>query len=103
MKLTYATMIVICLAILPACKRDADSTTAPEETAAAVSLEGATVAADLGRMMFHITELSSDEYGGREPMSEGEKLTLEFIESRFRNMGLEPLFGDSYRQEVEMV
>jgi Zn-dependent M28 family amino/carboxypeptidase len=103
MKLIYATLIMMCLACLPACERSVDSTAISRETATAISLEGATVAADTDRMMAHITELSSDEYGGREPMSEGEQLTLEFIESRFRNMGLEPLFGDSYRQPVELV
>ena len=30
-------------------------------------------------------------------MSEGERLTLDFIENRFRDMGLDPLFGDSYQ------
>jgi Zn-dependent M28 family amino/carboxypeptidase len=54
-------------------------------------------------MMAHIVELSSDKYGGREPMSEGERLTLEFIEGRFRDLGLEPLFGESYLQPVELV
>jgi hypothetical protein len=58
---------------------------------------------DIERMMSAIIELSSDAYGGRAPMSEGEQLTLEFIESRFREMGLAPLFGDSYRQPVDLV
>jgi Zn-dependent M28 family amino/carboxypeptidase len=54
-------------------------------------------------MLVEIAELSSDAYGGREPMSEGERLTLEFIERRFRAAGLEPLFGNSYLQAVDLV
>ncbi|MDX1557106.1 MAG: PA domain-containing protein, partial [Xanthomonadales bacterium] len=50
-----------------------------------------------------MTELSSDDYGGRAPMSEGERMTLDFLENAFREAGLEPLFGDSFRQAVELV
>lgn len=58
---------------------------------------------DIDRFLANITRLSSDAYGGRAPMSEGERLTLEFLETRFRAAGLAPLFGDSYRQAVDMV
>ena len=43
---------------------------------------------DPDALMATITELASDEFGGRGPMSEGEKLTLELIENRFRELGL---------------
>ena len=54
-------------------------------------------------LLQRISTLSSDEFGGRAPMSEGEKLTLDFLESQFREMGLDPMFGDSYRQPVPLV
>ena len=54
-------------------------------------------------LMRHISTLSSDEFGGRAPMSEGERLTLDYLETQFREMGLEPMFGDSYRQPVPLV
>jgi len=47
--------------------------------------------------------LQSDEFGGRAPMSEGERLTLSYLEQQFREMGLKPMFGDSYRQAVPLV
>ena len=50
-----------------------------------------------------IGTLSSDEFGGREPLSEGERLTLSFLEDEFRGLGLEPMFGDSYLQPVPLV
>lgn len=97
---------ILFLLILAACKPDNPAAT-PEATPAPevplASLDDAKPAFDLDRMMANITELSSNEYGGREPMSEGERLTLAFIESRFRDMGLDPLFGESYLQPVELV
>ena len=36
-------------------------------------------------------------------MSEGERLTLNYLEKQFREMGLKPMFGDSYRQAVPLV
>ncbi len=55
------------------------------------------------RFMSNVRELSSDDYGGRAPMTEGEKLTLEFLEGKFREAGLEPLFGDSFLQPVPLI
>ena len=57
----------------------------------------------VNKLLQHINVLSSDDFGGRAPMSEGEKLTLEYIETNFRQSGLKPLFGDSYRQPVSLV
>jgi Zn-dependent M28 family amino/carboxypeptidase len=58
---------------------------------------------DSKRFLANITRLASDGFGGRAPMSEGEKKTLAFIESAFRKIGLEPLFGDSFLQAVDLV
>jgi Zn-dependent M28 family amino/carboxypeptidase len=51
----------------------------------------------------NLITLSSDEFMGRMPFTEGEKLTTSFLESKFKEMGLEPGTGDSYFQEVPMV
>ena len=104
--MNYAKPLIVLLAcgLLSACAPDAPPPPpAPAGDAAAVSLEGARPVTDIERMMATITELSSDEYGGREPMSQGEKLTLAYLESRFRELGLEPLFGDSYLQPVDLL
>ena len=50
----------------------------------------------------HIAILASDEFGGRAPFSEGEKKTLDYLESEFRRMGLDPGNGDSYLQAVPL-
>ncbi len=54
-------------------------------------------------LLERISTLASDEFGGRAPMSEGERLTLNYLEKEFRDMGLKPMFGDSYRQAVPLV
>ena len=36
----------------------------------------------------HIARLASDEFGGRKPGTEGEKLTLDYLEAEFRKLGL---------------
>jgi len=51
----------------------------------------------------HIARLSSDEFGGRKPGTEGEKLTLDYLEAEFRKLGLKPGNGASFLQEVPMV
>ena len=58
---------------------------------------------DKAGLLEHISTLASDEFGGRAPMSEGERLTLNYLEKQFREMGLKPMFGDSYRQAVPLV
>ena len=58
---------------------------------------------DSVELLQRVATLSSDEFGGRAPMSEGERLTLSYLEKQFREMGLKPMFGDSYRQPVPLV
>ncbi|MFT5886791.1 MAG: Zn-dependent M28 family amino/carboxypeptidase [Arcticibacterium sp.] len=51
----------------------------------------------------HIIELSSDEYQGRMPFTEGETKTIAYLENQFKEMGVEPGNGDSYFQDVPLV
>jgi len=51
----------------------------------------------------NLITLSSDEFMGRMPFTEGEKITTAFLEKEFKNLGLEPGNGDSYFQDVPMV
>jgi Zn-dependent M28 family amino/carboxypeptidase len=51
----------------------------------------------------HIITLASDEFEGRMPFSEGETKTINYLESEFKSMGLEPGNGDSYFQDVPLV
>lgn len=58
---------------------------------------------DSAGLLERISTLASDEFGGRAPMSEGERLTLDYLEKEFKDMGLKPMFGGSYRQAVPLV
>lgn len=51
----------------------------------------------------NLIRLSSDEFLGRMPFTAGEEMTTQFLESKFKEMGLEPGNGESYFQEVPMV
>ncbi len=84
----------------PSLETASDPAAAPAQTSAAGN------PADLMEadgLLQRISTLASDEFGGRAPMSEGERLTLDYLETQFKAMGLEPMFGDSYRQAVPLV
>lgn len=51
----------------------------------------------------HIAQLSSDEFTGRKPFTEGEAKTINYLKEQFIAVGLEPGNGNSYFQEVPMV
>ncbi|MBX2965780.1 MAG: M20/M25/M40 family metallo-hydrolase [Cyclobacteriaceae bacterium] len=51
----------------------------------------------------HLITLSSDEFMGRMPFTEGERKTLAYLEDHYKNLGLEPGNAESYLQEVPMV
>jgi Zn-dependent M28 family amino/carboxypeptidase len=51
----------------------------------------------------HVKILSSDEFQGRKPFTEGEKKTLQYLQDQFKAMALQPGNGNSYLQEVPMV
>ncbi len=83
----------------------AELATTQDETAGVetTAIDTAQAAIDGDSLMAHIRTLASDEFGGRAPMSDGERLTLDYLEREFEALGLEPMFGDSYRQPVPLV
>jgi Zn-dependent M28 family amino/carboxypeptidase len=56
------------------------------------------------RLLDYIKVLSSDRYEGRAPASPGEKLTVQFLVEKFKELGLKPGNPDgTYVQKVPMV
>ncbi|MEQ6165908.1 MULTISPECIES: M28 family metallopeptidase [unclassified Ekhidna] len=51
----------------------------------------------------HIQVLSSDDFQGRKPFTEGETKTVNYLIDQFKDYGLEPGNVDSYTQEVPLV
>jgi Zn-dependent M28 family amino/carboxypeptidase len=102
-------LTLITTGFLTACGRDevatepAEAEPATAELAAQKAPPGDQTAIRSEDLLAHVSVLASDEFGGRAPMSEGETLTLDYLEKAFRAYGLEPLFGDQYRQPVPLV
>ncbi|WOT06546.1 M28 family metallopeptidase [Shewanella youngdeokensis] len=57
---------------------------------------------DIDKYRTHLKTLASDEYGGRAPLSAGEALTINYIETEFKKLGLQPGFGNQYLQPVPL-
>ncbi len=51
----------------------------------------------------HVAILSSDDFMGRKPFTEGETKTIGYLQEQFASVGLAPGNGNSYLQEVPMV
>lgn len=51
----------------------------------------------------HIQVLASDEFGGRAPATEGEKLTLDYLSTELAAAGFSPGNGDSFLQQVDLI
>jgi Zn-dependent M28 family amino/carboxypeptidase len=85
------TMILVCLALLPGCNT---ARTAREMAAAAITEEA---------YRGYVEKLASDEFEGRAPGSPGERKTVEYLEQQFLDLGLQPVQGGSFRQEVPLV
>ncbi len=78
------------LCIVSACGTHAG----PEDAAGSITAEG---------ILAHIRTLSSDEYEGRAPGTEGEKKTVQYLANQFRHLGLEPGNPDgSFFQKVPL-
>lgn len=67
------------------------------------SLKKAESVISTDRMINYIKELGSDKYQGRKPFSEGEVKTIDYIAKQYKAIGLDPINGDSYFQEVPLV
>ncbi len=91
----FFSFFLLCIS-LSACNQAPDSSTSGNSPAAepVISTE---------KILNDVTVMASDEFGGRAPMSHGETLTLDFIEQRFQELGLTPMFGDDFRQAVPLV
>ncbi len=87
--------LIFCLA---ACNQQSATQTQTEAEKTITAPDISTV-----KLLDDTSILASDEFEGRAPMSRGEVLTLDFIEQRFQELELEPMFGDSYRQAVPLV
>jgi Zn-dependent M28 family amino/carboxypeptidase len=58
---------------------------------------------EIANFQQHVKTLSSDQFLGRKPFTAGETKTINYLESEFKKLGLEPGNGNSFMQDVPMV
>ena len=51
----------------------------------------------------HVRVLASDDFEGRKPGTPGEEKTVAYLVEQFRKLGLKPVNGESFLQQVPMV
>jgi Zn-dependent M28 family amino/carboxypeptidase len=85
--------ILVVFTFLTACQ-PRESVFDPEDGLASITESG---------IEAHIKKLSSDEFMGRKPFTEGETKTIAYLQEEIKKIGLEPGNGNSYLQEVPMV
>lgn len=99
--------------MLSACGDEPQDATASQPTPPAASKEAGAeqtaldvglAALSAGSALDRIATLASDAFGGRQPGTQGEQLTLDYLVEEFRGMGLAPGNPDgSYLQKVPLV
>ncbi|WP_417445912.1 M28 family peptidase [Kangiella sp.] len=57
---------------------------------------------DLAQFKERVKTMSTDDFQGRSPATDGGRKTVEFLTSEFKKLGLEPGNGDSYLQQVPL-
>ncbi len=87
-------------AVLVGCVATSDESA---KTNSAQDLKASYDSINTAQLIEHVKVLASDEFGGRAPSSEGERLTLEYLTEQFKAIGFEPGNGDSFLQEVPLV
>jgi Zn-dependent M28 family amino/carboxypeptidase len=83
----------LCLVFFISCNQNSKSTDASDDLAAF----------NADTMKHDLAIISSDSFMGRKPFTEGERKTIDYLQKRFKEIGLEPGNGDSYFQAVPMV
>lgn len=98
-------VLLLCVAGLTACgKTETQSTEqAPAASQVENNFDEVYNAISEKELKDHTRIISSDEFEGRLPTTEGEKKTLEYLTSNFKAMGYKPGNGDSYLQPVELM
>ena len=84
--------IVACVILIAACQENGGS----KNTA---NIDGIII----DSLTVSVKELSSDSFQGRKPFTNGEKITVDYLQKKFVSLGLEPGNGNSYFQDVPMV
>ncbi len=83
----------MCLVFFISCNQNSKSTDTSDDLSAF----------NADSMKHDLAIIASDSFMGRKPFTEGERKTIDYLQKRFKEIGLEPGNGDSYLQAVPMV
>lgn len=95
-KCIFLPLVIATGMLLSACDSVPDSTKAsdtPDTKQSQVNLD---------KVHQHIKILASDEFGGRGPLTAGEKLTIDYLANEYQQLGLVAGYKDSFFQDVPM-
>jgi Zn-dependent M28 family amino/carboxypeptidase len=101
----FAPIVVVTLAVAAGCGGGANQQAAPAATPQPAAVPVSSLPAiDPAAVLEHIKVISADKFQGRAPGSPGEDLTVAYLESQFKNIGLAPGNPDgTYVQKVPLV
>jgi Zn-dependent M28 family amino/carboxypeptidase len=108
MKRAFALLLVMLIAAAAACsspepKPSTEPVPGPTPTVQRTPI-GELPQIDVGEVLTHTKELSSDRYEGRGPGTEGEELTITYLVTQFKRMGAKPGNSDgTFTQKVPLV
>ncbi|MEO6819385.1 MAG: M28 family metallopeptidase [Ginsengibacter sp.] len=86
-------LLLLCLAFFISCNQPGKSTDTSEDISAF----------NADSMKHDLSIIASDSFMGRKPFTEGEKKTIDYLQKRMKEIGLDPGNGLSYLQAVPMV
>ena len=103
-RLTVLILLVCCAAGCTSSTDPAGPREAPAASSAPVVPLASLPKVDQQAILEHVKVLSSDEYEGRGPGTNGETLTVKYLEDQFKKLGLKPGNPDgTYVQKVPLV
>ncbi|MDE1191772.1 MAG: M28 family metallopeptidase [Arachidicoccus sp.] len=89
-RFVFYTSVIICVVLFHSCKPNKSD----DEGLSSFNKDS---------ILEHIKVLASDSFQGRKPFTIGETKTIDYIQTQFKNLGLEPGNGNSYLQDVPLV
>lgn len=80
-----------------------ESVTSPAQTTAIVDADGIIDYTFSDTYRVHLENISSDHFEGRAPGTKGEEVTIDYLSSRMKELGIQSLTNDKYTQAVPLV
>jgi Zn-dependent M28 family amino/carboxypeptidase len=104
LKIPIALMLTAVLTVTGCSQKSADSEkSGKQEAIAATNFDTVYDSVSEEELRTHIKILASDEFAGRAPATETEKLTLDYLTSQLSAAGFMPGNGDSFLQAVDLI